>query len=357
MSQYIFSNEGRKSYGVNGIRGDRFEGVGGWEQGTVGFAGNIYTRLASENGIQPVDPAITAAREPYKVGRFIIKVLKTVPFFDEKVSRAWRYIIEDTTTEFSGIQDPQFEVFTKTHGATRQTSAYGGTYKETNGEFTIKVPEYAGQLVRKSMDYWFNGMSDYKTGVAHFYGKNIRDLQPNKSMSIMYILLGPTCRPDDIEFACVYHDAIITTPKLSHNNSGSIGETGNGVEHDISFNGIYDKNPEIDKLAAIIVDREGLYEERSTNALLPKYIYDNYIGNASEELSAANVGMSISDRLTAELDKAQGGFNDKVTGVTSSYDQATTNVRTNYRKTGEDTVFKGSSDDAITRSSSFDPNA
>lgn len=63
-------------YGIGGISGDRFTDVAGWESGTVGFAGNVYSRLASENGIQPVDPAITASREPFRVGRFLLKILK-----------------------------------------------------------------------------------------------------------------------------------------------------------------------------------------------------------------------------------------------------------------------------------------
>lgn len=309
-NQYIYSNDNKKGVGVNGIRGDRFESVPGWEHGTVGFAGNVYSRLASENGIQPVDPAITASREPFKVGRFLLKVLRTVPFFDDKVTAAWRYIIEDTATEFSGIQSYTFETFQKTHGVVRQNSTYTGIYKENNGEFSIKVPETAGQLVRKSIDYWHYGCSDPKTGVAHFYGKNYRDLQPNKSMTILYVLLGPTCRPEDIEYAAIYHDCIVTTPKHDHNNAGTLGDAGQGVEHDLTFQGTFDRGPEVDRLAAIIVDREGLYEERSQNAVLPSYIYNQYMGvggdanAATSELSDANVGMTIVDRLANEVSAA-----------------------------------------------------
>lgn len=299
--QYIYSTDAKKGYGFNGVKGDRFATVAGWEQGTAGFAGNVYSRLASENGIQPVDPAITASREPFKVGRFIIKLMKPAPFWDEKVTAAWRYILEDTALEFSGIQDYSFDVYTKTHGVTRQTSAYGGTYKENNGEFTVKVPETVGQLVRKSIDYWLQGCSDQKTGVAHFYGKNIRDLQPNKSISVLYILLGPECRAETIEYACMYHDAIITAPKHAHNNSSALGETGQGVEHDLSFNGTFDRSAEINKLAAIIVDREGLYEERADNAVLPSYIYKNYLANADTEFSNNNTGMLLSDRLASDI--------------------------------------------------------
>lgn len=298
VNRYIYTDH--TPYGVGGIRGDRFNSVAGWEHGTSGFAGNVYSRLAAENGIQPVDPTLTAAREPFKVGRFLLKVLKTVPFFDMKVSAAWRYIIEDTTTEFNGIQSYQVDTFQKTHGVIRQNSTYVGIYKENNGEFTIKVPETMGQLVRKSIDYWMYGMSDPKTGVAHFYGKDFRDLQPNKSMTILYVLLGPTCRPEDIEYAAIYHDCVCTTPKHDQNNGGTLGEAGQGTEHDLTFSGIFDRGPEVDRLAAVIVDREGLYEERSQNALLPAYIYEQYLnqsGNSSENMMNTKVGMSLADRI------------------------------------------------------------
>ena len=294
--RYIYTNH--DSYGVNGIKGDRFNSVAGWEHGTVGFAGNIYTRLAAENGIQPVDPSITASREPFRVGRFLLKVLRSVPFFDPKVSAAWRYIIEDTATEFSGIQSYQLETFQKTHGVIRQNSTYVGIYKENNGEFSIKVPETAGQLVRKSIDYWHYGMSDPKTGVTHFYGKDFRDLQPNKSMDILYVLLGPTCRPEDIEYAAVYHQCVCTTPKHDHNNAGTLGEAGQGTDHDLTFSGIFDRGPEVDRLAAVVVDREGLYEERAQNALLPAYVYEQYLNTTyTDQISPEYMGYTLADKI------------------------------------------------------------
>jgi hypothetical protein len=298
MARSILS-ENQIIYGQGGIKGDRFSEVAGWEKGTVGFAGNVYSRLASENGIQPVDPAITASREPFKVGRFLVKILKNVPFFDKKINYTWRYIIEDTAVSLTGIQDPTFEPITRTHGVIRQQSAYGGIYKETNGEFTIKVPETKGQLVRKSIDYCVNGLSDFKTGVATFYGKDIPDLQPNKSMTILYVLLGPTCRPDDIEFACIWHDAIITQLKHAHNNADTLGEAGGGTDHDLVMSGIYDRGPQVDLLAALIVDREGLYEERSWNALLPKYMYDEYLNASGPNRSDYNI--TIAERLAHEI--------------------------------------------------------
>jgi hypothetical protein len=289
----------QKTYGYLGIKGDRFVEVAGWEKITGGFSGNVYSKLASENGIQPVDPALTGAREPFKVGRFLIKIIKTVPFFDKKVMYTWRYIIEDTAISLSGIANSSLDTIERTHGAIRQNSYYGGIYKEANGEFTITVPETKGQIVRKARDYWLYGMSDPKTGVAHFYGKDIPDIQPNKSMTILYVLLGPTCRPDDIEFACMWHDAMFSETQHDHNNSGNVGEAGQGAEHQLNFRGIYDRGPQVDLLASIIVDREGLYEERAWNALLPQYVYDEYLSTTGPDKKDYNI--TIANRLANEL--------------------------------------------------------
>jgi hypothetical protein len=290
-----FENE---SYGFGGVGGQKFIDIPGWENGTVGFAGNIFSRLAAQNGIQPVDPAILAAREPFKTGRFIVKMLKTPPFFNKTASRLVRYIFEDTVKDVSGLTEYSIDTFQTQNGVIRQNSNFMSIFKENNGEFTLKVPETAGQLVRKALDYWMYGISDPKTGVCHFYGKNLRAVQPNKAASFIYILLGPTCRADDIEYACMWHEATPTAPKVGHNNS-SLGEAGSGVEHDVSFSGIFDKGPEIDALAYRIVKAYGLYGERFTDAALPDYIYKQYFNGA--DLSKADYGIDIESRLNAEI--------------------------------------------------------
>ena len=325
-----FENE---SYGQNNIIGQKFN-MPGWENGTVGFAGNIYSRLAAQNGIQPVDPAILAAREPFKTGRFIVKMLKTPPFFSTVASRIARYVFEDTVKELSGINEYSIDPIKIANGVTRAESTYMGIYKENNGEFTLKVPETAGQLVRKIVDYWMYGISDPKTGVCHFYGKPLRAVQPNKAASFIYILLGPTCRPDDIEYACMWHEATPTAPKVGHNNS-TLGEVGSGVEHDISFSGIFDKGPEIDILAKRIVKAYGLYGERFTDAALPDYIYKKYFNGA--DLDRSDYGIDLTNRLNAELDIESP---DSTTVAESAYDENASSVREDLRSNNGDLFVK-----------------
>jgi hypothetical protein len=288
------------SYGFHGINGQKFQ-LPGWENGTVGFSGNIYSRLAAQNGIQPVDPAILAAREPFRTGRYVTKILKTPPFFEAVAERILRYVFEDTVKDVSGLTEYAVEAFKISNGVIRQDTPYVGIYKENNGDFGLKVPESAGQLVRKILDYWFYGVSDPKTGVCHFYGKNLRAVMPNKSMSIIYVLMGPTARPEDIEFSCIWHEAFPNAPKINHNNS-TLGEVGSGVEHDVAFSGLYDHGPVIDALARKIVLAYNLYGERFINAVLPEYIYTQYFGTVGDKyLTGPALGVGLNDRLANEL--------------------------------------------------------
>jgi hypothetical protein len=307
-----FSNA---QYGNNGINGQKFA-LPGWENGTVGFSGNIYSRLAAQNGIQPVDPVILAAREPFRTGRFLVKVLKTPPFFDPIAERILRYVFEDTVKDVSGLTEYAVETFKISNGVIRQDTPYIGIYKENNGDYGLRVPETAGQLVRKILDYWFYGISDPKTGVCHFYGKNLRAVQPNKSMSIIYILMGPTCRPEDIEFSCMWHEGVPGAPKIGHNNS-TIGEVGSGVEHDVAFSGLYDHNPVIDALARKIVLAYNLFSERFSNAVVPEYIYTQYFGgdNGAGQLTGPALGIDLANRFAHELTGATqtgGALGDKM---------------------------------------------
>jgi hypothetical protein len=351
MAEPTFENE---EYGNHTNSDSQSTGFGtsnlnipGFESITANFPGNIYSKLASQNGIQPVDPEILAAREPFRTGRFLIKAVKTPPFFNPAASRMLRYIFEDTVKELSGINDYAVDNFKITNGVVRQETPYVGIYKENNGDFNLRVPETAGQLVRKLLDYWFYGISDPKTGICHFYGKPLRAVQPNKAASFLYVLLGPTARPDDIEYACMWHEAIPTGPKHAHNNS-SIGEAGSGVEHDIGFTGIFDKGPEIDAFAKRIVEAYGLYGERFTEAALPSYIYKNYFQGLNADDLRPDVGIDMASRLNPGDDVAQ-------STTEAIYSDDLLSTRTDSVRTDNAEAFVGSEDNVAVEGLTVNP--
>lgn len=305
------SSEG---YGVNGISGIKHPEWIGYEQTTVGVASNVLNRINTQNGIQSNDPMVSSAREPFRVGRFLVKWTKAPPFFPEIAVKYLRWIFEDMVMEVSGVPENSIDRIDITNGSVRATSSYPGIYKESGNEVTLKVRECAGSPVRKFLDYWISGISDRKTGVCHMYGRKMRGILANLSGSILYVLLGPTCRPEDIEFACMWHEVIPYSEKISHVNSGSIGEAGGEVTLDVTFAGQYDRGPEIDIYARKVVEGYNLYGQTYLNQLLPAYMYDPET-YAATDWKATN-SIDINDRLKAIAENANDGdeiiYNDDI---------------------------------------------
>jgi hypothetical protein len=294
-SLFQFKSDGNnEGYGVNGIAGKKYPEVIGWESTTVGPAGDIQQRLSPQNGVQPTDPEIIAQREPFRVGRFLVKWLKAPTFFHATMVDFLRFIFEDMVKGVSGIPENSLPKIDQQNGAVKATSSFPGIYQESASDLSLKVFETSGMIVRKFLDYWISGISDRKTGVSHMYGKKIRSILPNKAGSVLYVLLGPTCRPEDIEFACMWHECWPTNEKVAHANSDSLGDAGSGTELDVTFAGIFDRGPEIDLLARKVVEGYNLYGQSFLSAALPSYIYKNLLG---ADLKRSTTSVDPTDRM------------------------------------------------------------
>jgi hypothetical protein len=301
------TNNANEGYGVagdtdkdglgQGVGGLKHSDFLGWENTTVGLASNVLNRLVSQNGIQPTDPNILGAREPFRVGRFLIKWVKMPPFFHPTARQYLRLIFEDMVKSVDGVPANSVSEITTTNGAVQATASHPGIYKENGNSMTLAVDECSGMPVRKLLDYWITGISDRKTGVMHMYGKKMRGITANVSGSFIYVLLGPTCRPDDIEFACMLHECWPAAEQTSHANSGTMGDAGSGTSLSIEFKGMYDRGPEIDMLARKIVEGYKLYGQSYFNQLLPSYIYDDALMSASSDDVSKAMSVAIDDRL------------------------------------------------------------
>lgn len=283
-------------YGKGGVRGDRLS-IRGYETKTVGSAGNVKHRLNVQMGNMSNDPNMVAHREPIRVGRFIIKWLKYPPFFHEKMKEQMRFLLEDNVKEVGGVPENSIETFDTENGSIKQTTTYPGMYKQGGGKMTLKVPEFAGSPLRKLLQYWIWGISDPKTGIMHLWGNRMRGVLPNYAGSFIYIVLGPTCRPDDIEFSCMLHECFPSAEKTGHFNT-ALGEVGSGVEPDIEFSGIYDQGPHIDALAINVATGFGLWNEDYLQSRLPGYLY-KYLRMSTDELRA-EFGGDIATRINDE---------------------------------------------------------
>jgi len=320
------SDDVAAGYGVNGLQGWKPTAQEwlGYETTTVGPAGNVLNRLNTQNGLQSADPMVMAAREPFRVGRFLVKWVKAPPFFPDLAVKYLRWIFEDMVMEVSGVPENSIDKIDIQNGAVHATTSYPGIYHESGNSVTLKVRECAGSPVRKFLDYWISGVSDRKTGVCHMYGAKLRAVLPNMAGSILYVLLGPTCRPEDIEFACMWHEIMPYSEKASHMNSGNIGDAGSGVDMDVEFSGQYDRGPEIDLFARKVVEGYNLYGQSYLNQLLPSYMYDSEIYGASGEDWAKQNSVDIEARLNNAKDQAEAA------GETPIYDDTLRENRATY---------------------------
>lgn len=294
-SDVKLSTDGKSISGVFGRH--NLTNVKGWESYTTAIGGSVDIRLGHAQGVPSYDHNTVSIDEPLRLGRFIGVWLRTPPFFNEEVRKYWLYFFQDKILEVSGLTDNEISTMTRTMGAVGREESYAGAYKENNGKFTIKVPEVKGSPVRKLMKYYMSGISDPVTGTAHFHGNtDLRFSKINYGGDFMYVLLGPTMRPDDIEFSCLWLNAFPTTDYIQHFNSGAIGEPGDAsLSWDVNFNGTYVQNDEVNRLAMLITEAFGLYKDTLEDVVLPSYIYEQF--KETSGLSAL-YGANLKSRMT-----------------------------------------------------------
>jgi len=317
MSDVKFNNPAKT---VSGIFGDqKLTNLKGWESYTTGLGGSVKARLGQAQGVPSFDHNTVSIDEPLRLGRFIGVWTRLPSFFHADVQEYWKYFFQDKVLEVSGVQDNEISTMSKTTGSVQRSEEYAGYYKENNGKFTLKVPEVKGSPVRKLLKYYLSAMSDPVTGVAHLHGnKDLRYSKVNYGGDFMYILLGPTMRPDDIEFACLWVNAFPVKDWIGHLNSGTIGEAGAAdLAFDVEFSGSYIQNNAVNKMAQIVTESVGLYKDTVEDIILPTYMYDEYLSadntDAIKALHGSNVDQKLNLAGTAD-------DTDTIGSIVSGYD-------------------------------------
>lgn len=281
--------------------------VRGWDNVSAPLAANVEHRLTSQNGVQSYDPNDTSLREPLRKGLFMVKWLRWPPFWDAKVVEIAKWLLEEMVRGVSGLPENSISTIESQSGATKQKMTTAGLYEESGTGLSLKVPEFAGSPLRKLLKYWLSGVSDRKTAVNHFYGKKMRGVQANRSGTFIYILLGPTARPDDFEFACMLHNCMPYQEKTAH-LATDIGDAGSEEVWDIEFKGLYDEGPEIDALARIIIEGYGLYGESFLNSSMPAYIYEQIVKNRDNTDMMTEMFSNQADFRMASASAANGPY-------------------------------------------------
>lgn len=263
--------------GINGMHHDEF----GWDNTTVGMASSVFDNLLSQNGVRSNDPNYIGALEPIRAGRFLVKWLKVPTFFNKTAVKYLKFFLENAVKQVSGLQDNSIAAAgSVTFGANQQEMTFPGNLKQNNQTVTLQTITCTGDGFGKLMRYWMYGITDPVTGVHHMYGKNLRFIRPNYSGTLMYIFMGPTCRPGDIEYACIWHEVWPTSGDGTQKwESTEIGSDNTISDASADFTGIFQDGPEVNILAKYIVAGTGLAGQSYFDQMLPAYMYDRFMLN------------------------------------------------------------------------------
>lgn len=302
----MYQKDPNVGYGIGGINGMHHD-VLGWDNTTVGMASSIFDNLLTQFGVRSHDPNHNGALEPLRTGKFIVKWLKVPPFFNPTVISYLKFFLEQNVRQVEGVPDNSISPISATpFGATSQESDYPGGYKQNGKEVTLTTFTCTGDGFGKLMRYWKYGITDPVTGVHHMYGQNLRFIRPNYSGTFIYILLGPTARPGDIEYACIWNEVWPTSPDGSSKfNSGTLGEENAISDQTETFTAqSFIEGPEVNILAKYIVAGTGLAGQSYFDQVLPAYMYEQYLDKLSKADSETIKSISIaqSDKLAAAKD-------------------------------------------------------
>ena len=155
------------------------------------------------------------------------------------------------------------------------------------------------------------GITDPVTGIHHMYGKDLRFIRPNYSGTLLYVFLGPTCRPGDIEYACLWNEVWPTSPDGKGKFvSGEIGNDSAIDAQSVTLSGIFQDGPEVNILAKYIVASTGLAGQSYFNQMLPAYMYDKYINKLGAS-KPDDEGTGIRAHMNMTVDGKLATLNDK----------------------------------------------
>ena len=297
--------------------GNKFTNLLGWPSITAGVQGFVENRGGSSQGIQVFDPDFLSMREIFRMGRFILKIMKYPPFFPPVACEMARWLFEDQVRGVDGPQSNSLSTASIEIGATGRTVDYPGMYKENNKDLTLKVPEWKGRPLGKFSEWYLSALSDRETGIGTLYGRDMEYVKPNYGMTFLYIILGPDARPESIEFSCLYHECFMTEEINGYLGSNTLGDIGNVGEQDVKFSGIYQTGLQVDALAEIVTAQYGLYNETYLDMILPAYFYKGLLSMPKGDLEevAKVVSVSNMDRLRMTMEQGVNDYDTKVVEV------------------------------------------
>lgn len=194
--------------------------------------------------------------KPLKTGFARIFMIKQPAFlnvFDDyrKKMKIFKHILEYGNVGVQGNNNVTMNFNQYNGGYTnRQLDMPNIAIDDTN-ELTISVYEYTGSPIREIIQLWMNGVSDLRSGHAHYYGANLPVCPANHTAEFVYATTDPTGL--NVEYAAYFTNCFPKEIRFDHFNY----EAGNHdvVKLDLIFTCSRHVSPAVNVLANRLVQK------------------------------------------------------------------------------------------------------
>jgi hypothetical protein len=186
-------------------------------------------------------------------GRFI---WLSMPKFCEELipekTEAFKNYVEVGFKSFDGINDITMDTVDMEGGFAGNKITNPSNAKDDFDTFTLKIYEQLGSPVREFIDFWFTGIRDFKTGLAHYHGAELPYSVENHTASGIYIVTDPSGLSSGLEYAA--YISHIFPKKIPKSHLNFAAGSHDAVEMDLEFAGHKQEGPDINAKAKLILD-------------------------------------------------------------------------------------------------------
>lgn len=193
---------------------------------------------------------------------FMTKMPRFMEIMYPNKTKQFRHLVEYGFVSVDGIQNTNLEFAQMTAGYTASSLDIATSSKDDTNEITIKVFEFSGSPVREYTDLWITGISDHKTGLAHYHGGLDEGLvhSPHNHTAEMFIVnTDATGRHDGVESVVFLTNMMPKTVKKDHFNyqSGSHEI----VEMDLVFTCVKYESSDINEIGRALIGKYNILRD------------------------------------------------------------------------------------------------
>ena len=192
--------------------------------------------------------------DPLRTGFGRIFMIRKPQFLDDMYPeelKKFKHILEYANTGVSGNNNIQMNFNSLQGGYTNRQMEIPNIATDDSNELTIKTYEFSGSPVREVIQLWMNGVSDFQSGFAHYYGDDLAVSQANHTAEFIYAVTDPSGK--SVEYAALFANCFPKEVKLDHFNYDS----GNHelVQMDVAFTCTRYMSPAINKKAEQLIKK------------------------------------------------------------------------------------------------------